>query len=178
MAETQLVITEERLNELMAVIFAECQVAVDGKSEVIESFDEIRDDVMSRLMQLFIKNPAFSKEGFKFRLRPNDANAEIRFVDQFAGDGHIKILTLPILFRERFIFRTSIFYQSFYIMENGNHVGPSSELKLFYRFLVDISSKNTKSTKIFEGRFMKVQDILLRDEQGLIEAVKESFRRP
>ncbi|RWY63754.1 hypothetical protein EHI46_34280 [Rhizobium leguminosarum] len=177
MAETQLIVTEERLNELMAVIFAECQVAVDGKSKVVESFDEIRHGVTNRLMQLFVKNANFSKEDFTFLVTSNNANPGSYFVDQFAGGGHIKILTLPLSFKEIIIFKLSILYQSFYIDRSGNHVEPSNELKNFYSFLVNISAKKTKRTKIFENRFIKVQDVLLEEERELIAAVNDSFKR-
>ncbi|AUW45888.1 hypothetical protein [Rhizobium leguminosarum] len=179
MAETQLVVTEERLNELMALIFARCQVAVDGESKVIPNFDEIRHSVMNRMVQLFVKNSVFSKDDFTFRVTSNNAaNPGGYFVDQFAGGGHIKILTLPLFLEERIIFRLAIAYQSFYIDRNGKHVEPSRELKEFYNFLVSLSGKMTKRTKIFENRFMKVQVVLLNDERKLVEAVKCSFKRP
>ncbi|HTO32475.1 MAG TPA: hypothetical protein VL202_15060 [Pararhizobium sp.] len=98
-------------------------------------------------------------------------------VDQFAGDGHLTLRTVPLQISDKTIFKLSVSYQSFFVNYHGTHVGPSDELKLFYKNLVRDASKKTKNTEIWPGRFMSIQKDLLEENPAVLETILAPFRR-
>lgn len=177
MAETEFVVTGKRLLEILSIVFAEASVAVDEKSTLVEDISELRSDLLKGMVQIFIKSPSFSKEGFVIKWLEAKSGFSRYTVDQFAGDGHLKMRMVPFPFSDETIFKLSISYQSFFVKHDGKHVGPSDQLKLFYKSLVRNSSRNTKNVEVWQRRFMRVQDSLRADDHSLLEAIKAPFQR-
>ena len=177
MAETEFVVTEKRLLETLSAVFAAASVAVDEKSSLVEDISELRNDLMKGVVQIFIKSPSFSKEGFVIKWLEVKAGFSRYIVDQFAGDGHLTMRMVPFPFSDETIFRLSISYQSFFVKHDGTHVGPSDELKFFYKSLVRTTSRETKNVEIWPGRFMRVQNDFRGDEHNLLKAMKALLRR-
>ncbi|OBZ93783.1 hypothetical protein ADU59_18940 [Pararhizobium polonicum] len=177
MTETEFVVTERRLLETLSAVFAAASVAVDEKSSLVEDISELRDGFMNGAVQIFIKSPSFSKEGFVIKWLEAKSGLSRYIVDQFAGDGHLTMRMVPFPFSDQTIFRLSISYQSFFVRYDGSHAGPSNELKLFYKSLVRHASRETKNVEVWPRRFMRIQSGLQGDERSLLEAIKAPFRR-
>ncbi len=177
MAETEFVVTEKRLLEILSAVFAEASVAVDEKSGLVEDISELPNGLLKGMVQIFIKSPSFSKEGFVIKWLEAKSGFSRYVVDQFAGDGHLTMRMVPFPFSDETIFSLDISYQSFFVRHDGTHVGPSDELKLFYKSLVRNTSRETKNVEIWPRRFMRVQNDFRGDEHSLLEAMKAPFRR-
>lgn len=177
MAEIEFVVAEERPLEILSALFATASIAIDEKSSVIDDVSELHGRLTKGLQQFFVKSGFFSKEDFVIKWIESNSGLSRYTVDQFAGDGHLTLRTLPLRISDETIFRLSVCYQSFFVNYNGTHVCPSDELKLFYKNLVKDVSKETKNSEIWPGRFMRVQKDLLEENPAVLESVLASFRR-
>ncbi|GGG23975.1 hypothetical protein GCM10010924_61930 [Rhizobium wenxiniae] len=177
MAETQFALTEKKLRVDLSTEFARSQIAMDGGKNTISGSMLSQQDFSRKLTQLFVKDSVFSTHPFVFRSRnEEDSNSDL-VVDQFAGDGHLKILIIPVRSAAEPFFRVNIFYQSFFVLPNGEHVAPSLELQAFYKRAVRSFSKRTLNIEVFSKRFIRIEKPLLETGEDIIGALKVSFQK-
>lgn len=176
MAETEFVLSRERLHRFIEQEFAECIISKDDGLPFGRGPDrDLLERLDLRLQQLFIKHPSFATDTFKFKPHEYPDGSRLFRVDQFAGSGHLKMLTLPLPEPANAAFRVTVSHQSFFV-ENDAHISPPAELKKFYLSTVASAKKGTKRVEVWLGRGMWFEQQLLKSNPGVLEALTASFR--
>ncbi len=154
-----------------------CVIAKDDSLPVSRRPDrDLIKQLDLQLEQLFIKHPSFATDNFSFKPHEYSDGSRIFMVDQFAGSGHMKILTVPLPGPAKLVFRITFSYQSFFVC-GGAHIPPSTELKKFYLSVVSSAKKGTKRLELWPGRSMWFEQELLQFNPDLLDTVRASFRR-
>jgi hypothetical protein len=177
MAETEFVLSHERMGRFIETKLSECIIAQDGDLPV--SLKPDRDLLKQRnhkLRQLFIKHSSFASDNFSFKPHEYSDGSRIFRVDQFAGSGHLKMLTLPLSGLGDTVFRIILSYQSFFVCGDA-HISPSTGLKKFYSSTVASAKKGTERLELWPGRSMWFEQVLLSSHADVVETVRASFRR-
>lgn len=177
MADIEFVFSHDRMRSFIEERLSDCVITKNNELPVSGPPDSHLLEQMSlRLQQLFVKHACFATDDFKFEPHQYADGTRIFMVDQFAGSGHLKILTLPLRDSTSAVFRMTIAYQSFFVSGDA-HISPSSELKKFYSSVVNAAKKRTQRCELWRGRSMWFQSELLKSYPEVIETVRASFRR-
>lgn len=179
-AETELVISEGKLRELFALLYEEqCRVVRitydRNPDKTILSLTDVWEDVVKISCQFLLKHSSFAKDDFKIRETNNIHMGPIIVLETFSGEGHIKLSTFPSKFSKDSAFELSVGYGSFFIKDNGDHVGPSKELKRYYKNLVNFLKTKCRRIEIFSGRFVWFEKKLLENDPTLLSMIKHSY---
>jgi hypothetical protein len=176
-AETEFVLSHDRLLEFIREHLSGCLIARDGPLPVSRGPDnELLSELSLKSEQLFIKHPFFAADDFIFKPHGYVDNEQVFRVDQFAGAGHLKMLTLPLSGLASEMFRVAVSYQSFFVVREA-HISPSTELRKFYTSAVATAKRGTKRLELSPGRGMWFQQELLNRHPDLLATVRASFRR-
>jgi hypothetical protein len=177
MAETEFVLSRERMHRFIEQQFSQCIIARDDTLPMSRGTDrDLLEQLDLQMQQLFIKHPSFATDTFTFKPHEYPDGSQIFLVDQFAGLGHLKMLTHPLHGAVGTVFRVTLFYQSFFV-ERGNHISPSKELKQFYLSAVASAKKGTKRLEMWRGRGMWFEQELLKSNPDVFDTIRGSFRR-
>jgi hypothetical protein len=122
MAETEFVLSRERMHRFIEQQFSQCVIARDDTLPISRGLDrDLLGQLDLQLRQLFIKHPSFATDTFRFKPHEYPDGSRIFLVDQLAGSGHLKMLTVPLRGSAGAVFRITLFYQSFFV-ESDAHI--------------------------------------------------------
>ncbi|TDK31268.1 hypothetical protein E2F50_20215 [Rhizobium deserti] len=177
MAETEFILSLDRLLDFIKEHLLGCLIAKDGPQPVSRAPDnELLSELSLQSQQLFIKHPVFAADDFIFKPHKYAENEQVFRVDQFTGAGHLKMLTLPLPGLTSQMFRVAVSYQSFFVLREA-HISPSTELRKFYTSSVATAKRGTRRLELSPGRGMWFQQELLNRHPDLLGTVRASFRR-
>ncbi|WP_267551948.1 hypothetical protein [Rhizobium rhizogenes] len=176
MPDIELVFSESRMRAFVREHLCGCVIAKDGNAAFSGSPDgDLFDYLRSQLRQLFIKHSSFANDEFRFKQHRYPDGTEIFLVDQFAGLGHLKMLTLPLRDAPEPAYRLTIGYQSFFVLGDA-HIPPSPELKKFYSSTINAAKKRTQRLDVVEGRSMWFESDLLKSAPNTLDTVRAAYR--
>ncbi|URK88129.1 hypothetical protein LP421_11745 [Rhizobium sp. RCAM05350] len=177
MADTEFIFFHDRMHSFFEEKLSDCVIAKDDELPISGPPDsQLLEQMSLRSQQLFVKHASFATDNFKFKLHRHADGTGIFVVDQFAGSGHLKIMTLPLRDATSSVFRMTIAYQSFFVSGDA-HISPSSELKRFYSSVISAAKKRTQRFELWQGRSMWFQSGLLKSYPEILETVRASFHR-
>jgi len=177
MAETEFVLSHERMRRFIETKLSDCTIAQNGDLPVaLKPDSDLFKKLNTQFRQTFIKHPSFATDSFNFVPHEYPDGSRIFCVDQFAGSGHLKMATRPVSVLGDTVFRVTLFYQSFFNC-GGAHISPSTELKKFYSSAVASAKKGTERLELWSGRSMWFEQVLLNSHTDVVETVRASFRR-
>lgn len=177
MAETEFIVSDDRMQR-----FIESQLSdyVIAQNHTLPTQSQPNGTLIEQLRggtrQFFIKHSSFATVRFQFKPYSYDDGRTIFAVDQFAGIGHLKILSTPLTILKKPAYRLSIAYQSFFVSDAA-HLSASSELKAFYSAVVRSAKKGTQRLEVWSGRCMWFETSLIDDDPAILEKVRASFQR-
>ncbi|MBB2750232.1 UNVERIFIED_ORG: hypothetical protein GGI57_000905 [Rhizobium aethiopicum] len=175
MADIELVLSEGRMHSFVQERLSDCVIAKDDELPFSGSPDSDPLEYMRhQLQQIFIKHPSFATDDFCFKQHTYPDGTGIFLVDQFAGVGHLKMLTLPLRGALEPAYRLTIGYQSFFVSGN-EHIPPSPQLKKFYTTAINAAKKRTQRLEIWTGRSMWFESDLLKSAPNILDIVRTSF---
>ncbi|MGV1758364.1 hypothetical protein ACQZ6F_13675 [Rhizobium sp. A22-96] len=176
MADIELVFSESRMHTFLQERLSECVIAKDDKVPFSGPPDShLFDCVRRQLRQLFIKHSSFANDEFRFKQHRYPDGTEMFLVDQFAGLGHLKMLTLPLRGALEPAYRLTIGYQSFFVLGDA-HIPPSPDLRKFYTSTINAAKKRTQRLEIVEGRSMWFENDLLKSAPNILDIVRAAYR--
>ncbi|ANM14050.1 MULTISPECIES: hypothetical protein [unclassified Rhizobium] len=177
MADTEFVLSQDRMRSFIEEELSECIITKDDNLPTSRRPDrDLLEQLNLQLQQLFIKHPSFATDDFSFKPHEYSDGSRIFIVDQFAGSGHLKMLTLPLSGSGNTVFRVMLSYQSFFVCGDA-HISPSTALKKFYSSAVASAKKGTKRLELWPGRSMWFEQVLLKSRADVFKTVRASFRR-
>ncbi|WP_126910387.1 hypothetical protein [Rhizobium chutanense] len=177
MAGIELVLSESRMHTFIQERLSGCIIAKDDTVPFSGPPDsDLFDYVRRQFRQLFIKHSSFANDEFCFKQHAYADGTEIFLVDQFAGLGHLKMLTLPLIGALEPAYRLTIGYQSFFVLGDA-HIPPSPDLKKFYTSTTNAAKKRTLKLEIFKGRSMWFESDLLKSVPNILDTVRAAYRR-
>jgi hypothetical protein len=177
MTGTEIIMSEEEFKaHLIELVQNDCTIAEDTQLEIgeIQYITEktIARAYASRLTQLFLKSPQFSKSAFHAKWVDNIHMGRIYMVDQLAGDGHLTVLSSSFASGEARCVRVGVSYSSFFVLKPGCHIGPSDDLKSFYHDLVRKLKKGTQKLTLWKGYNVWVKKNIAEDKRQLEKAIR------
>ncbi|MUO78373.1 hypothetical protein GOZ78_10005 [Agrobacterium vitis] len=177
MADTEFVLSSDRMGRFIETKLSECIIAQNGDLAVsLKPDSDFLKQLNLQFRQIFIKHSSFATDNFSFKPHEYSDGSRIFIVDQFAGSGHLKILTRPLSVLCDTVFRVTVSYQSFFVCGDA-HISPSTGLKKFYSSTVASAKKGTQRLELWPGRSMWFEQVLLNSHTDIVEIVRASFRR-
>jgi hypothetical protein len=177
MADIELVLSEGRVHSLFQGHLAGCAIARNGELPFSGPPDrELFENMRDQSQQLFIKHPSFAADGFRFKHHTYPDGSKIFLVDQFAGMGHLKMLTLPLRGSVQPSYRLTIGYQSFFVLVN-EHIPPSPALKRFYKATINAAKKRTHRLEMWAGRSIWLECDLLKSVPDILDTIGAAYHR-
>ena len=96
MAVVELIITKERLTELLYTGCDGCDIAITGEDRVMRDMGDVLMIISGSYQSIYVKSPAFSTGDFVIKRMSNPNNPLYYVVDGSSGGGCVNILTNPI----------------------------------------------------------------------------------
>ena len=136
------------------------------------TIDNIGDLTLAENVSLLMKHPTFATDEPKV-VKFEKGDLKWSMFVELEGDGHIKAKSRKFFAFEKTCFYVTFGYTTFFIRNNGEHIGAPGGLIAMYKRSINAAKKNTTRESIGK-RHMYLSNYIYREKIDFMDELKRS----